>query len=626
VPDRPPLPADAPAVPVTGGDGPGGLAGRNRVRGARRPTPFRVLTVALVVAVAVVAVVLTRPSGPAYRTAVVSRGDAVATLAEVGTVTPVQQANLTFTTGGKVGAVNVTVGQQVSAGQVVASLDPSTLESAVVSAAAGLASARATLAADESAQSATASSSSTGSSSGSATSPTTAPSGSGGGSGTTSQEVAKLQAALVADQTQQDADATAAGAALSVATSACTAVTPPSAGPSASGSSTSGTVTSGTPAAPSAAVPGPGGGAGGGGSTGGSSQSCTGALAAASTAHAVLVSSIARVTRDESALATALGLGGTGTGSTGTDATGGAPAPSTTTSAAVAAAPTASTSHATTTATTTSSSSPSSGTSSGRTRTITPQQLALDQADVDVAQATLDTAQQNVGESNLVSPITGTVGSVALTTGETVPAGSPAGTPQVVVIGSGTDYEVTTSVPVTSVARVAVGQPALVTPDSGSSVLAGTVTGVGVLGTASATTTTYPVTIAVRSTDLGSFSGADASVAIVTRRSIGVTTVPTSAVTTVGTRHRVLVVDGGTTRSVPVTVGTVGTQRTQILTGVTDGQVVALAVLSAPVPTSSTTTRGGLAGLSGAGGFSGAGRLGGTGGPGGGGFGGVPGG
>ena len=626
---------------MIGGDGPDAAAGRNRVWGARRLTPFRVLLVALVVAAVVVAVVLTRPSSPAYRTAVVSRGDAVAMLAEVGTVTPVQQANLSFTTGGKVGAVNVSVGQRVAAGQVVASLDPSTLESAVVTATAGLASAQATLAADETAQSAATtatSSSSTGTSSGSATSSTTASSGSGGGgSGATSQEVAKLQAALVADQRQQDADATAAGAALTVATTVCTAVPPPPAGSSTSGPSTTGTATTGTAAtgtlaASSAATPGAGGAAGGGGSTGGSSQTCAEALAAASTAHAALVSSIAKVTRDESTLATALGLGGTGTGSTGAGPPGGAPATSTTSSTDAAATPTASTSHATTTATTSSSSYSSSGTSSGRTRTITPQQLALDQADVDVAQAALDTAQQDVGEANLVSTITGTVGSVALTTGETVPAGSPTGTPQVVVIGSGTDYEVTTSVPVTSVAHVAVGQPALVTPDSSSSVLDGTVTGVGVLGTASTTTTTYPVTIALQSTDLGSFSGADASVAIVTRRSIGVTTVPTSAVTTVGTRHRVLVVDGGTTRSVPVTIGTVGAQRTQILTGVTDGQVVALAVMSAPVPTSSTTTRGGLAGLSGAGGlggaggFSGAGRLGGAGGPGGGGFGRVPGG
>ncbi len=113
---------------------------------------MRVLLVVIVVAAVAVAWLLTRPSGPAYRTAAVATGDAVATLSEVGTITPVQQSDLTFTVGGKVGTVDVTVGQQVAAGQTVATLDTTSLQSAVVTAEANLASAQATLASDETTQ------------------------------------------------------------------------------------------------------------------------------------------------------------------------------------------------------------------------------------------------------------------------------------------------------------------------------------------------------------------------------------------------------------------------------------------------------------------------------------------
>ena len=92
-----------------------------------------------------------------------------------------------------------------------------------------------------------------------------------------------------------------------------------------------------------------------------------------------------------------------------------------------------------------------------------------------------------------------------------------------------------------------VGQQALVTPDSSSSVVTGTVTGIGVLGTTvHDSTTTYPVTIAIQSSASRPVLGGGrrrsrSSLA----RAVGVTTVPTSAVRTVGTTHVVTVVDGG---------------------------------------------------------------------------------
>ena len=134
--------ATAPVTPVEGST----VAIRHL---SAKITPFRVLLVVLVVAALVLAWVLTRPSGPSYRTATVTHGTAVATLAEVGTITPLQQSEPSFVVAGKVGTVQVTVGQHVIAGQLLATLDSTSLQSAVVTAQASLASARATLASDE---------------------------------------------------------------------------------------------------------------------------------------------------------------------------------------------------------------------------------------------------------------------------------------------------------------------------------------------------------------------------------------------------------------------------------------------------------------------------------------------
>ena len=118
------------------------------------------------------------------------------------------------------------------------------------------------------------------------------------------------------------------------------------------------------------------------------------------------------------------------------------------------------------------------------------------------------------------------------------------------------------------------------------------------VATSGSTTTTYPVTLTLDSPDLGRLSGVDCDVRIVTQRAVDVTTVPSSAVRTVGTIHLVTVVKNGTATPVRVTLGTVGDVLTQVSSGVSRGQAVSLATLDEPLPsTSSTTTRFGAGGL-----------------------------
>ncbi|MGH9080427.1 MAG: RND transporter, partial [Acidimicrobiales bacterium] len=169
-------------------------------------------------------------------------------------------------------------------------------------------------------------------------------------------------------------------------------------------------------------------------------------------------------------------------------------------------------------------------------------------------------------------------------------------------IGPGSSYQLVTQVPVASIGGLAVGQTANITPDATNTQLHGTVTSIGVLPGSGSTGTTYPVTISLTSSGLGLFSGADAAATIVVGRSDDVTTVPTSAVRTEGSLHLVTVVGSGTTKTTRVTLGTVGDVLTQVTSGVRPGQLVALANLQEPVPTTSTAaTRFGGAGQGGAG-------------------------
>ncbi len=317
-------------------------------------------------------------------------------------------------------------------------------------------------------------------------------------------------------------------------------------------------------------------------------------MATASASQAKVTTDIKTVNADEQQLNAALQAAGGSSGAPGTGGTGGGgggggthgggttstTAPTATTTTTVPAAHTGSIG----------STGSTGGAPTGHSKVATTQQLAVDQASIDAAQANLDGAEQALGGASLATTIAGTIASVGIAPGGSVSAGSSSSAPSIVVVGNGTQYQAVADVPVTHLAQVAVGQQAVVTPDVTDTALRGTVAAIGVLGTSSGSSTTYPVTIALDSPDLGGYSGAAANISIVTHRAVGVTTVPTSAVRTVGSVHLVTVLDHGVARPVRVTVGTVGDLRSQITSGLHDGEVVTLADLAQPVPSSSTTT------------------------------------
>ena len=210
-------------------------------------------------------------------------------------------------------------------------------------------------------------------------------------------------------------------------------------------------------------------------------------------------------------------------------------------------------------------------------------------------------AQANVGQATLTSPLAGTVAAVAISAGQAVSASSTSET--ITVIGPG-NYQVSTTAALSIVDKIKVGQPATVAVDGGSGPLTGTVAVIGALksSTSISTNPVYPVLITLDQTDATLFNGAGASVSITVGKVDSVLTVPSSAIKTLGSQSTVQVLTNGVPTTSVVTVGAIGNDLTQILSGVTVGQQVVIADLSAALPTTTTASVGVVGGLGGAGG------------------------
>lgn len=209
----------------------------------------------------------------------------------------------------------------------------------------------------------------------------------------------------------------------------------------------------------------------------------------------------------------------------------------------------------------------------------------------------------------MVSPIDGTVAQVAIAVGNQVGAGS---TLQTITIVGRAQYQVTVSVPLNQIDLIKTGQQASVTVNGVQVPLSGMVTMIGVLNDSATSTPSFPVTVLLDPTGQTLFDGAGASLTIDVGSANGVLTVPTSAVTTTGTQHTVTVLSGTSTSVVSVGIGVVGPELTQITSGLKAGQVVVLANLDQPLPTSSSATGsrgGGSGGVLGGSGGAGAGAV-----------------
>ena len=565
----------------------------------RRPLALGVgVTVVLVAGGGGVAWALSGRTGDRWTTATVALGSVQQTVAGTGTVASASRRDVSFPVAGTVTAVKVGLGDTVTAGQVLASLDPTPLQNALDQANTTLQQAQQTLSDDLASQ--TASSSSTTSSSAPASPSTSssaakspAPGSSFGGSSgsspevtTASRDVTAAQRTLLTAYGDAQAALGAGTQALSDAQAACAGVsgldpatvTADGSTPSDSATPTPTSTGSTTVAQVQALI-----------------AACQAKLSSASQAQADTTTrqqavSDAATTLDQAVAALQQALGASGTGASGSQAT----TPATSTSASAAG-------QATTPATSTSASaagqsrsSSSSLGSSSQGKVATAADILSDRAAIDAAQSQVAVATEELTLVTLTSPIAGTIGAVSITVGQQVSASATSA----VITVLGTDgYVVDLTVPLTSLEKVKVGQTATALVPTTSTPLTGRVSSIGVRNVSSTSTPEYDLVVALDAPTDPLFDGSSAQVAIAVAATGQVITVPTSAVHVSGQSATVQVLAGGQVSEVTVQRGAVGAELTEITSGLTVGQVVVLADRSQQLPSSSTNQSSGLAGL-----------------------------
>lgn len=230
--------------------------------------------------------------------------------------------------------------------------------------------------------------------------------------------------------------------------------------------------------------------------------------------------------------------------------------------------------------------STSSAAKSTTTTSVSASQVAQAKAAVLSAQQKLNSATDDVDAAELLAPISGTVGAVTLSKGDSASAGS------ITIVGSGNAL-ISLEVPLATRSTLRVGGSATVTAAGSSSSLTGTITNINVLETSGTSgSPTFTTTITVRDPGKILADGAKASVAIPVTSVTGVVTVPASALTPTGTgTGTVLVLNAGsdTPTSTTVSTGAVGGGLIEITEGLTAGAVVVLADRTAEIPSNSTT-------------------------------------
>src|SRR5882762_9741512 len=116
------------------------------LRGILMTWPGRLFAIVLVALVAGGAVFVSRANTPAakteLRTQAVTKGSVIQSVAVSGSVAAMNQTKMSFKTTGKIAAIYVSVGQQVTAGQSLAKLDTTDLEAALAQAQANLVTAQ----------------------------------------------------------------------------------------------------------------------------------------------------------------------------------------------------------------------------------------------------------------------------------------------------------------------------------------------------------------------------------------------------------------------------------------------------------------------------------------------------
>jgi HlyD family secretion protein len=216
----------------------------------------------------------------------------------------------------------------------------------------------------------------------------------------------------------------------------------------------------------------------------------------------------------------------------------------------------------------------------------TDQDLAIAQAGVDQANIALQQAQRKLQDAQLVAPFDGTVTSVDITPGQA------AGTDSDGAIGLADmhNLEIEGQLAEVDIAKVKIGQAAEITLDALPGVtLQGKVTEISPAGTVTQGVVNYPVTISLVDPDPAARPGMTANVNIVVDERQNVLVVPNRAIRTQGKQRFVTVVFEGQRIQTAVQTGLSNDSMTEVTSGLKEGDEVV-------INSTTTSTTGGMPG------------------------------
>jgi RND family efflux transporter MFP subunit len=221
----------------------------------------------------------------------------------------------------------------------------------------------------------------------------------------------------------------------------------------------------------------------------------------------------------------------------------------------------------------------------------TTAQISAAKAALASAQAKLISTQSDLAGATMTAPFAGVVAQVNLTVNSkvngtsstttgagttTIVAASASSSAQIVVVDTST-WLVNSTVGMADLSSLKQGLTCTVAATGATTSLPGTLTSIGIVGTTSSGTTSYPVIVTLTGNPTGLYVGGSADVTIVVS-SVTVLTVPTAAVQQENGQTYVTVVVNGAQTKTNVTVGrTFGTQ-TEITAGVAEGDEVVVPV------------------------------------------------
>jgi HlyD family secretion protein len=222
----------------------------------------------------------------------------------------------------------------------------------------------------------------------------------------------------------------------------------------------------------------------------------------------------------------------------------------------------------------------------------TPEDLAIAQAQVKQAEAGLAQSKSQLAKAILVAPFDGVVADVYVQVGQMVGAST-----QAVMLTDLSQLNIAVTLSEVDVPKIKVGQEAHVTLDAVPGVtFSGRVDEVDLVGVTTQGVVNYPAMVILSNPNDVIRPGMNASVGIVLDRRDDVVLVPNRAVRTVGRQHVATVLYQGQQIDVPVTIGLTGETQTEVVDGLREGDVVLIG-------TTTTTTARGVPGVGGLGGL-----------------------